>query len=971
MRDVLPPVLREDQSARVAVLPGVLVLSVLVVIAALRPALLEDGLDATAAWLVTGATIAVALATIGLLVATAFTSSLTQAVPHGSRVFAPGLVVPAALSLYGISRSGLGGTRAEALAIACVAAIAMAVALGRHARRVARTPAHRNWTAGRPQEIEELIAELRHALPEPSLPTQRRIALELLLASSLADLAFLTDRYNDLPEAEQILARSMDTGIDAGLAGAAMSIAPALVTRALWTEDLVGLDDGLELVARTISNVPTMQPVVCRALLTARVRGLVLLRDQAEVDGDAARAERLHAAAVEDLQRALRLTHRGSFDRADLLIKLASIGSGSAQERDLDAAIRRGRLALRGLRFRRMGVREAAYMALVALLEERAQRDSDPDSPDLAEALRLCRLVGTRGVRRSAGALARLPILLDMTGADDSVIADAFRRAFAAQSAVSFDQACTVATEWAEWAEDRCHTTEAAEAFLCMIRAGFTASQRLRLRGERRRPPFEIQELTAGAAFWLLAAGRPRDAALVLDLGCGAGLTERMHRDRGDVEQRLMAAGREDLRDRWLAVGERIAAEASTASDTLRDRSGFNTISVGRQRFRGRFASRDGIPLADYERLVREIGRLPSFEDVDAPPTYEDLREAAHDGPLVYLAATAHGGYAVVVTDEASEPVVVALPGITSDDAAARVLVLLDPEWADVAGSSLELTLTWLRRYVLKPLAPALGPAALVTLVPVGALGLLPVHAAGMQPMPNGSWRDTTGGLVLRYAPNARLLTRAKEHAHESAGADVPIVTVGDPPAGRGHDGSATSVDQVPGELGDATIWHIACRTEHDPYDLLSSCLRLADGSVSLRALLAPEQPGPRLALLSACRTTLGQDPDLDEAFPIRSALLHGGAAGVVCSETGFDGPGGSLLMLAFLQRFLDGAEPARALAEAQGWLSAATNRDIADAFGPLHACPDDLPRGARRDWEHRRQFAEPFHWAAYSYCGA
>ena len=145
----------------------------------------------------------------------------------------------------------------------------------------------------------------------------------------------------------------------------------------------------------------------------------------------------------------------------------------------------------------------------------------------------------------------------------------------------------------------------------------------------------------------------------------------------------------------------------------------------------------------------------------------------------------------------------------------------------------------------------------------------------------------------------------------------------------------------------------------------------MADGRVSLRALLVPEQPGPRLALLPTCRTTLGPDADLDEVFPLRSALLHGGAAGVVCSETGFDGPGGSLLMLAFLQRFLDGAEPARALAEAQGWLSAATNRDIADAFGALHACPDDVAPSARRDWELRRQFAEPRHWAAYGYCGA
>lgn len=958
--DVLLPFVRESRSARVVVLPGLLILCVLHLMTAVRPTLLVDGLNATAAWIVTGAAVALALGALAALVAQAVATDCTRAVPLGSRLFRHGLALAAALSLYGVSSSTLGLPRGVAFVLACIAAVAILVAHGRHVLRVRATPAHRSNVLAHPQRAEELIAECREALLDPSLTTERRSALDLLMAAALADLAILADRYEHLAEAEEILARSMATAPAAGLAGAAVSFAPALVAKARWNEDLTGLENGLELVARTMSSVPTMLPWVARLLLFIHSQGLLLLRERAETEGDAARAELLHASAVEDLERALSLTRRGTLARANLRFEMAAMSWVSSRRGGLDAAIEHSRAALRSLRFRRVRVREKGYLVLADLLAERAERDSELRGPDVAEALTLCERVAAKGLL-SHRAMARLPILLDMSGADECVTARAFRRAFPALSADSFDDACALAAEWALWAERRCYTTEAAEAHLCWIRTVFAESQRLRLRGERQRPRCEIQALAADAGFWLLAAGRRRDAALVLDLASGAGLTERLHRDRGEVEERLTAAGREDLRDRWLEVGERVAEQRPTASDVLRDRSGISTVRIGGQTFRGRFSPHSGVPLADYERLVREISRVPGFEDVDPPPTYEDLREAAHGGPLVYLAAAEHGGFAVVVTEDAEEPAVVALPGLTSVDTEARVRVLLEPEWSDVADSSLELTLMWLRRYVIKPLEAVLAPPALVTLVPVGAFGLLPVHAAGMERMADGCWRDRTGGLVFRYAPSARLLARARLLAQDSATLGGSVVTVA----------ASGSVAHVLSALDDAAIWHVACPAEHDPYDPLASSLQLADGRLSLRAVLAPERPAPRLAVLSACRTAIGPDMDVNEIFSLASALLQAGAAGVVSSQTAFDGPGGSLLVLGFLQRFLDGEEPALALAGARDWLSAAMNRELAETFGPLYELPDYLPASERRVWERRRAFADPRHWAAFSYCGA
>jgi hypothetical protein len=960
-RDVVLPVLRQYQSVRVVVLPGLLVVCALHAITRLRPALVDDGLATTAAWLVTIATSALALVTAGSLVKEAAGNWFAQAVPLNSALFAPGLVLPVTLSLYGVASAPLGLPRAAAGALAVVASIAMLTAISRHVLRGRATLLYRCATHGHPQQMEELIADCREALLDPRLTVDRHSAIELLLAGEIADLAVLLDRYDDLAEAQEILVRWLPRGNHAGLVGAALSLTPALVLRSRWTGEVAGLEEGLDLVTRTIATVPSMLPAVRRLLLIPHSVGLVILAEQADADGDAATAERVNAAAVAELEDAVRLTSRWSSDRADLLIELASITATSSERDSLDAAIGRCRTALRSLRLRPLHAREVGCLLLVELLSRRAASDAKHPSPDLTEALRLCRHVADNGQRPHL-ALWGLPRLLQLSGADEAVIAAAFRRAFAVLSGVSFANAGTLAAEWAEWADRRHFTTEAAEAHLCWIRSLVTQSQRLRLRAERDRPTLEIQALTADAGFWLLAAGRPRDAALALELGCGAGLTERISRERGEVGERLAAAGREDLGERWLKVGERLASPTPAGRDRHRDESAVSTIRVGGQTFSSRFSARDGMPLADYERLVREISRVPGFEDVDATPTYEELREAAHDGPLVYVAATLEGGYAVVVTEEAFEPIAVTLPGLDDVDVEERVRLLLDADWSHVAADTLESTLEWLRVYLLKPLASALPVPALVTLVPVGALALLPIHAAGMQRARDASWRDRTGGLVFRYTPNARSLARAQATAREADDPQCAVLTV--------H-AADTDAEQVLAALGGAKIWHIACRTDHDPLDPLSSRLQLADGPLSLRSMLAPERSVPRLALVSACTTAIGPEAELDELVGLAAALVQAGIAGVVCSHATTDGRASALLMLAFLKRFAEGAAPAEALVTAQTWLSGATNRELADAFGSLHALPDYLPEDGRQAWGRRREFADPHSWATFSYCGA
>ena len=954
--DVLP-LLREDRGARAAVLPALLVLCLLYAATDLRPTLLRDGLSATAATAFTGLTIAVTLATARSLFALVYSTYLTQAVPLASRLFIAGLVLPVTTTLYGMARSVLHARPGAGLVLAAAGLGVTLTLVVRARRRGRRSRAYQAVIIGHPEEAEEFIEACRGGLDDASLTDDARSALDLLLASALADRAILVDRYDDLPEAERIVARWTEIGNARGLVGAAMSLAPALVVRTRATGDVDGLEDGLAVVAQTIARVPSMLPVAQRVLLVWRARGLLELRSHAEDAGDTARMLPLLAAAIDDLERALALTAPGSTDRGDLRIELASIIWAHPAGDGLDAAIERCRSAVRSLRLRPSRARDAGCLVLAELLAERALAKPDRARADFAEAVALCELVARRS-SHPHHALTRLPVFLEASNADESFVAHAFRRAFDALCGVSFEDAADLAADWAIWAEGCCFTTEAAEAHRCWMRSVVTESQRRRLRGDVQRPQVKAQALAAYAGLWLLAAGRPLDAAITMELACGVTLDERMHRARGEITQRLADANRDDLGERWLEIGERMVPQHAEAGDARRDASATSVVRVGGRSFRGDVSSRDFRPLADYERLVREISRVPGFEDVDAPATYEELREAAAEGPLVYLAATVHGGFAIIVTQSAPQPAVVALPGVAAAAVGARIGFDVDAPYDGSA--ALDLTLDWLGRFVLKPLAPALAPGAIVTLIPVGALRLLPIHVAGMTRREDGVWRDRTGGLVFRYAPSGRRLAQAQATVRRAGDPRRPIATI-----------DHGCIEDALGALGDEPVWHIGCPLDLDLVDPLASRLHLADGRLSVRAILTRGRSLPRLTVVSAGRTCIGLDEDLNELVELAAALLHEGVAGVVSAPAVVDGEAATLLVLGFLQRFADGASPVRALAEAQAWLASATNRQIAAAVGPLYSFSEQPGGPTRAAWERHRAFSDPQSWAVFSYYGA
>lgn len=971
--------LREHRTARALLLPTLLLGCLVVEARLLRPALLDEGVPTAAASTLALAILAVALVAMWSAARWASSNDFAVSAPPDSVGVALGVGATvglcAALLLRSWAQLGPVATPATAL-LAATATYGVVLAKG-YAHRASR--AQRLIGLGSATAAEAFVERCRAELRDPALRNRERDVVELSLAAALADLSTYDDRFDSLPEALRIAARLHDRVHPAWTVAALLLLAPAVSNRARTTGDVAGLEQVLDLTADVLDRGPRLLAIVEGMVLSERVDALLLLSDWAEAIGDAERVDELYAEAIGALERGRPLTHRWSINRANVELRIAGITAMRSPSTDLGDEVDRCRVAVRRLRWRRLRRREEALLGLADLLVEQAGREDAPVPSDSAEAIALLELVATKG-RAAHRAWQRLAILHAVLCDEVPVSAHAFRMAFATLAANSFSDAAELAERWSQWAMEGGHADEAAEAHWCLLRALANESRRRLLHAEPHLERSELQLLAAQSAARLVTSGRTREAALALDLGRTVQLAEAMHGQRAGIEERLETANRWDLLDRWRTL-------SGSAPRAIEVDQG-ETIVSG-QRFRSAERARDYPALVEQERLVREIGRLPRFDDVPVAATYSELREAAHDGPLVYLAATEDGGFAIIVAEQAAAPAVVALPEATASHVRGLAGHLVDgPCGPHASSAALEPVLGWLGHSIIRPLMRAVPAGALVTLIPVGAIGLLPIHCAGLTRRPDNRWQDGTGGLVFRYAPGCRALLRAGEAARTAGGPDLALLTIV-APNGPTSDAStqaqtatapfserigtacAPAPAELPAALAAAPIWHVACRCEHDPRDPLTSRLHLPSGVVSLRDVLAADAGRQRLAVLSNCRTSPSSRVPLDETVSAASAWLDGAIAGVVSSHFVIDERAATLLVARFFQRFLDGDEPARALAEAQRWLASATNHQVHEALGELHRPPADLSLEQLRRWAGERPFTDPRCWALFSYAGA
>jgi hypothetical protein len=241
-------------------------------------------------------------------------------------------------------------------------------------------------------------------------------------------------------------------------------------------------------------------------------------------------------------------------------------------------------------------------------------------------------------------------------------------------------------------------------------------------------------------------------------------LREALERSRRDLE-RLAEIGQQDLLARYRAVDERMETLQRLAAAGNRPPDWLAQMEQAQ---------------AEWNAVIEEIRRLPGYETFLRSLTAEQIQAQAADAPLVYLAATQHGGFALLVRGQ-GEPWVVELPQLTEERLEKQVLGFSAKEYetlqqqaykenrqppsqAELLGGylgayfrwrashqegtpkteqetarqawfeALESTLRWLGEAVMAPVLEALAtflpPGGLVRLVPGGLLALLPLHAA-------------------------------------------------------------------------------------------------------------------------------------------------------------------------------------------------------------------------------------------------
>lgn len=866
--------------------------------------------------------------------------------------------------------------------------------------------------AATPGDAEELAEQCRTALHDPALEGEERAAVALSLAGALIALSGRADHDDALTEAFALLDEVVSSSTPALAFAAAAQVAEAMRVKLERSGDGVGYDRALEtLMQAAEAAAPDVPDALGRAFAARGAKFTQLAALESRPD----EAERLRSQAVDALEQAVALTPEHMDAHAVHTAALAKAMAAHPLRGDLNSAIRSCRAAVRRLQRADAADRGAAMLVLADLLEMRAVMEPNgglggaldrlwPNRPrhgivaalwperagnDLARALFLCMRLSLGG-EHAPEARARLPRLREqLIEVEAPSLPGVFKRhtgwmyshVVAEQSAISGSVAADAAARWAEWATTSGDSRQAAEAWWCWITA-VAADLRRRVLHDKQHRISNIQGIVAEAGRALVRAGRLGDAAVALDMGRAVVLTERMHREREGLEGRLTAAGHDGLARRWRA-----AAELIQRTDREQSQGGPDIQSD-----QASVASTEYLALVEHEQLLREISRMPGFEDVDAAPDLADLRAAAEEGPIVYLAAAEEGGYGVIVESE-GEPARVELPALTRAVAEQHVADLHAADAAHDLAAAMRELLPKLWSAAVGPLVEQLPTGSLVTLIPAGPLAELPLHMAGVARDDDGVWRDRTGAIVFRYAPNARVLLRAQAAARQVAAGGLSVLTAGVPevsgyrrlrqagtesenvaaafaPA-RAQRPDPATVAAVTRHLDDCAVWHFACHGMHDPASPLDSRLELADGPLTLRAMFARPRLTRRLAVLSACQTSTidGRLPDEVVGFP--SAMLQAGVAGVVACQADVDDHAAMLLVLAFFARFRSsGAVPARALADAQAWLRSATNEDIEEAFPELHTPPADelgnLPR-----WRGHRPFAEPDSWAVFTYTGA
>jgi CHAT domain-containing protein len=197
--------------------------------------------------------------------------------------------------------------------------------------------------------------------------------------------------------------------------------------------------------------------------------------------------------------------------------------------------------------------------------------------------------------------------------------------------------------------------------------------------------------------------------------------------------------------------------------------------------------------------------------------------------------------------------------------------------------------------------------------------------------------------------------------------------------------GEAATQQAVRDQLPHHSVLHFSCHGFAGFDQPLDGGLLMAhDQILTLRDILALRLENARLAVLSACETSIPGTELPDEVISLPTGLAQAGIAGVVASLWSVSDLSTMMLMARYYELWKhDDPEPPEALRQAQLWIRDTTNSEKADYFKgflpefqpeprsglPLHVA-DTLYKASILARPDDNDFEHPFYWAAFSYTG-
>jgi hypothetical protein len=658
------------------------------------------------------------------------------------------------------------------------------------------------------------------------------------------------------------------------LLGFKVDLAAALRDRGRHTGDLAAAREGVSLLHEALAATPSDTRSWgnrCENYLIA-VQGLVEqtadfeLLDQAVEMGQAARGRGSNDATIPLL---LGLLHHDRFLHTRLQSDLAQAVTAFSEvveavpygEDDHVSALGNlGRVWFSEYRF--TGDPEALRRSVTALGS--AVRASAPDSPKrgAAEINYGDALYAQYEVSQDPGVLA--------------AAGHAFRAA-AQHGGLQPIVRIKAARAWADTEASAGHWRRARDAYAYAVGLLPRVAPRRLARLDQQRALEELDGLAADAAASAVMANDPEAAVRLLELGRGV-LGGQVLQSRSDLSR--LSAVAPELAEQLADTVERLTPSGHLLGAAADERHDLD-IRLG--------------------RLLDEVRGLPGFADFLAPPALADLLVSTVGGPVVLINVSGFRSDALIV--EPSGVTVVELPGVTPDSVAGQAAAFraaLHAATRPGAGETEAQTtvteaLGWLWERLGYTTAPS-GAWPRVWWSPVGQLALLPLHAAGR--FPDGP--TVLDRAVSAYTPTLRALRHARAR-YVRAREDLVIVAIGDAPGAktlRGTDreasriaaltpatrlaGAQATVDAVRAALASHSSVHFACHAASDPDNPSAGHLLLHDGPLSVLDVSALDLSGVRLAVLSACETSLGTHRIPDESLHLMSAFQLAGYPQVV-----------------------------------------------------------------------------------------